>query len=124
MKKPKDTQEYIASFPDEIQKLLNQMRSTIIKVAPEAEEVISYGMPGFKFNGILVFFAAYPNHIGFYPTPSGIEKFHKELSVFKSSKGAVQFPLYKPLPLSLIDRIVRFRVKENLEKAATKRKYT
>lgn len=122
MNKPKDTQEYIASFPGEIQKLLNLMRSTIIKAAPEAEEVISYGMPAFRFKGMLVFFAAYPNHLGFYPTPSGIEKFHKELAAFKTSKAAVQFPVDKPLPVQLIDKIVRFRMKENLEKAALRKK--
>ena len=121
MKKPNNTQEYIESFPENIQKLLTQIRSTIIKAAPEAEEVISYGMPGFKLGSMLVFFAAYPNHIGFYPTPSGIEKFKKELSTYKGAKGSVQFPLDQPLPLGLITKIVKFRVKENLEKSKSKR---
>ncbi|MBE0653033.1 MAG: DUF1801 domain-containing protein [Bacteroidales bacterium] len=107
--------EYIRSFPPEIHRLLEQIRDTIKQAAPEAEEVINYAMPTFKLNGNLVHFAAYKNHIGFYPTPSGIEAFKEKLSVYKSSKGAVQFPLDKPLPLDLIKEIVKFRVKENMK---------
>ena len=120
LKKPKNITEYIAGFPTEVQKPMNELRSTIMKAAPGAEEVISYGIPAFKLDGMLVYFAAYANHIGFYPTPSGIEKFKKELSAFKTSKGAVQFPHNKPLPLDLIARIVSFRTKENLQKTEMK----
>jgi uncharacterized protein YdhG (YjbR/CyaY superfamily) len=121
MKKPKDIDEYICGFPTENQKLLQQIRATIKKTAPKAEEVISYGMPAYKLGDILVYFASHKNHIGFYPTASGIEAFKKELSRYKWSKGAVQFPLAKPLPLGLITKIVKFRVKENLQKAKTKK---
>lgn len=107
---------YIASFPEAVQKLLEQMRSTIKKAAPKAEEKISYAMPTFYLNGNLVHFAGYKNHIGFYPVPSGIEAFKKELSKYKGAKGSVQFPLDEPLPLALITRIVKYRVKENLKK--------
>jgi|SRR6185312_10292793 len=112
--------EYIAAFPKNIQTLLEQMRTTIRKAAPEAKEAISYGIPTFKLNGNLVHFAAFKNHIGFYPTPSGIEEFEKKLSVYKQGKGSVQFPLDKPLPLNLIARIVKFRTKKNTEKAKLK----
>ena len=111
---------YIAGFSEETQKLLKEIRATIKKAAPDAEEVISYQMPAYKQNGILVYFAGYKNHIGFYPTASGIANFKEEFSVFKSSKGAVQFPVDKPLPLKLITTIVAFRVKENAEKAERK----
>lgn len=106
--------EYIVSFPEETQALLLQLRDTIRKAAPDAEESISYRMPAFKYNGVLVYFAGYKNHIGFYPTSSGIEAFKEEVTNYKNSKGAVQFPLNKPLPLGLITKIVKFRVKENL----------
>jgi uncharacterized protein YdhG (YjbR/CyaY superfamily) len=122
MKKPKNTEEYISWFPLETQKLLQQLRVTIKKAAPKAEEVISYAMPAYKQNGMLVYFAAYAKHIGFYPTSSGIAAFKKEISVYKSSKGAVQFPIDKPLPAGLITKMVKFRVKENLEKAMLKKK--
>ena len=112
--------EYIAAFPKNIQTLLEQMRATIWKAAPEAKEAISYGIPTFKLNGNLVHFAAFKNHIGFYPTPSGIEEFEKELSVYKQGKGSVQFPLDKPLPLALITRIVKYRTKKNTGKAKLK----
>jgi uncharacterized protein YdhG (YjbR/CyaY superfamily) len=105
--------EYIKSFPVDIQAGLKQLRALIRRAAPEAQEKISYQMPTFYLNGNLVHFAAYPKHIGFYPTPSAIEAFQKELSKYKSSKGAVQFPLDAPLPLKLIERIVKFRVKES-----------
>jgi len=112
----KDIDSYISSFPIEVRDLLNQMRITIQKAAPLAEETINYGMPTFKLNGNLVHFAAYKNHIGFYPSPSGLEAFRKEISGYKNSKGAVQFPLDKPLPLNLVTKIVKFRVKENSTK--------
>ena len=113
---------YIINFPKKTQELLETMRSTIRKAAPKAEEVISYKMPAFKYHGILVYFAAYKNHIGFYPTSSGIAAFKKEVSVYKGSKGTVQFPLDKPLPLGLIAKIVKFRVNENLENSKNKTK--
>ncbi|MFT3680420.1 MAG: DUF1801 domain-containing protein [Ferruginibacter sp.] len=113
---------YIAGFPKETQRLLEQMRSTISKAAPNAEETINYAMPTFTLHGNLVHFAGYAHHIGFYPAPSGIEAFKKELSVYKGAKGSVQFPLDKPLPLALVTKIVKFRVKENMEKAAAKTK--
>ena len=103
---------YIAQFPDAVQELLQQLRETIRAAAPRAEEAIRYGMPTFRLNGNLVHFAAYAKHIGFYPTPSAITAFQKELAPYASSKGAVQFPLDRPLPLPLIRRIVRFRVRE------------
>lgn len=113
--------EYIASFPESTQVLLQQMRSTIIKAAPKAEEAISYGMPTFKLQGNLVHFAGYKNHIGFYPSPSGITAFANELKKYKTSKGAIQFPVDDKLPLTLVTKIVKFRVKENLAKAALKK---
>ncbi len=120
--KPNSIDAYIAGFPEETRVLLEQVRTTIRKAAPAAEEVISYQMPAFKLNGILVYFAAYSKHIGFYPTSSGITAFKKELSAYKGAKGSVQFPIDKPLPLNLISRIVKFRVEENRERAETKPK--
>ncbi|MGB4775987.1 MAG: DUF1801 domain-containing protein [Daejeonella sp.] len=120
--KPIDIDEYISAFPKETQLLLEQLRATIKKTAPEAEGVISYAMPAFRFNGMLVYFAAYSKHIGFYPGASGIAAFKKELSIYKGAKGSVQFPLDKPLPLELVSKIVKFRVEENLQKARTKKK--
>lgn len=114
--------EYIASFPPNIRKLLKEMRTTIQKAAPKAEEAIKYAMPTFVLNGNLVHFAAFKNHIGFYPAPQGIEEFKKELSKYKGAKGSVQFPLDEPLPLSLVTKIVKFRVAKNMEKAKTKKK--
>lgn len=119
---PTDIDEYIAGFPGDVQALLVKIRATIREAAPDAGEKISYGMPTFTIEGNLVHFGAYKKHIGFYPTPSAIEKFKDELSGFESSKGAVQFPLDKPIPFDLISRIVKFRVKENLERAEAKRK--
>ncbi|MEO6550080.1 MAG: DUF1801 domain-containing protein [Ferruginibacter sp.] len=116
----KSVDNYIKDFPDDIQKLLQQVRATIKKTAPEAEELISYGMPAYKYHGMLVYFGGYKNHIGFYPTPSGIEQYKRELSVYNCSKGAVQFPLDKALPQQLIAKMVSFRMKENLEKEAFK----
>ncbi len=119
--KPKDIDEYIASFPKETQILLEKVRSTIRKSAPTAEEVISYSMPAFKLYGILVYFAGCKNHIGFYPTGSGTEVFKEEIAGFKSSKGAIQFPYDQPIPFELISKIVEFRVQQNLEKKAGKK---
>lgn len=116
----KNIDEYIAYFPEQVQNLLDQMRNTIIKAAPGAEETIKYAIPTFMLKGNLVYFAGYKNHVGFYPSSSGIAAFKKELSVYEGSKGAVRFPLDKPLPLKLITKIVKFRVKENLEKAIPK----
>src|SRR4051812_15280363 len=118
--KPNNVNAYIAIFPPTTRELLEQVRATIQKAAPKAEEVISYGMPAYKYNGMLVYFAGYKHHIGFYPTGSGIAAFKKELSVYKGAKGSVQFPLDQPLPLSLIAKMVKFRVKENTEKEKTK----
>ena len=114
--------EYIAAFPKDIQEILESLRETIRKAAPEAEETMSYQMPAFKFHGMLVYFAMHKNHIGFYPTPSGIEAFKKELAAYEGAKGSIKFPIEKTLPLGLITEIVKFRVKENLEKAKTKSK--
>lgn len=112
--------EYIATFPKDIQEILEKIRATVRDAAPDAEEKISYQMPTFFLNGNLVHFAAFPKHIGFYPTPSGIEAFQKQLSRYESAKGSVQFPLDKPIPYGLIRKIVKFRVKENLAKAKDK----
>ncbi|MBX2956033.1 MAG: DUF1801 domain-containing protein [Cyclobacteriaceae bacterium] len=117
----KDIDSYILIFPKDVQILLQQLRETIRKAAPQAEEAIRYQMPTFKMEGNLVHFAAYKNHIGFYPAPSGLLAFQKEISKYKHSKGAVQFPLDKPLPLGLITKIVKYRVKKNLEKLKSKK---
>lgn len=114
--------EYIHGFPPEIQEILQKIRQIVHEAAPEAQEVISYQMPTFTLHGNLVHFAAFKNHIGFYPIPSGIEAFQAELAGYISGKGSVQFPLDRPIPYDLIRRIVEFRVKENLEKAAAKKK--
>lgn len=113
---------YIAGFPPDIQAILQRIRQTIHEAAPEAAEAIKYQMPTFTLHGNLVHFAAFKNHIGFYPTPSGIEQFQTELAPYASSKGAVRFPFTQPIPYDLIARIVRFRVAENLAKAATRRR--
>ena len=122
MNKPANIDEHIAAFPTHTQALLQQMRSIIQAAAPKATEVISYAMPAFKMNGVLVYFAGYKNHIGFYPSASPIKFFKTELAAFKFSKGAIQFPLDKKLPLPLIKKIVKFRVKENSEKLKAKKK--
>lgn len=119
---PKDIDTYIAAFPKDIQEKLQKIRNTIHQAAPAATEAIKYGMPTFVMEGNLVHFAAFKNHIGFYPTPMGIESFKKELSVYKGAKGSVQFPLDKPMPLNLIDRIVKYRVKKTLEKKKSRAK--
>ncbi len=117
-KQLKTIDEYIAAFPKEVQDVLEKIRSAIRESAPKAEEAISYGIPAFKLNGGRgsVYFAGWKNHIGFYPTPSGIEAFKKELAPFKQEKGSVQFPLDKPIPYDLVKKIVRYRVTGNLEK--------
>ena len=117
---PKDIDEYIASFPKDIQEILEKLRRTIRKAAPDAEEKISYQMPTFALQGNLVHFAAYKKHIGFYPTPTGIEAFKKELSAYEGAKGSVKFPLDKPIPFDIISKIVTYRVKENLKRAEVK----
>ena len=115
--KPNNIDEYIAGFPKETQKVLKQIRATIKKAAPGAEETISYAIPTFKLNGhYVIYFAGYKNHISLYPAPRGNELFKKELSDYKGGKGTIQFPLDKPLPLNLITRIVKFKLKENLER--------
>lgn len=120
--KPENIDEYIAGFPSEIQAILEKIRQTVREAAPDAEETIKYQAPTFTLHGNLVHFAAFQNHIGFYPTPSGIEAFKDELSVYKGAKGSVQFPLEQPIPYDLIRRIVEFRVLENREKAEAKGK--
>jgi uncharacterized protein YdhG (YjbR/CyaY superfamily) len=116
MKKPANVDAYIASFPPEVQHLLQQIRAVIRQVAPSAEEVISYGIPAYRLQGMLVWFAAHTNFISLYPRGSGIEEFKDELTGYKVSKGTIQFPLGKPLPLGLIKQIVEFRVIQNLER--------
>lgn len=117
---PQTIDEYIAGFSPEIQEKLETIRATIRKAAPKAEEAISYMMPTFKLHGNLVHFAAFKNHIGFYPGASGIAAFEEELAGYETSKGTVQFPLDKRAPLTLITKIVKFRVQQNLDKAAAK----
>jgi uncharacterized protein YdhG (YjbR/CyaY superfamily) len=119
---PRNINEYIAGFPPDVQEILEKIRMTIRKAAPEAEETIKYQMPTFTLKGNLVHFAAFKKHIGFYPVPTGIEQFKQELSVYEGGKGSVQFPLDQPIPYNLISRVVKFRVKENLERAAAKGK--
>ena len=118
MRPPENIDEYIAGSPENVQEILQRIRMTIRKAAPDAEETISYRIPAFTLKGGLVYFAAFKKHIGLYPRASGIAKFKKELSAYKGAKGSVQFPLDKPIPYDLIARIVKFRVKENLAKAS------
>ena|SRR6478735_4382765 len=113
MQKPNNADEYIAAYPAQVQAKMEELRRTIKNAAPQATEVISYGMPGYKINSVLVYFAGWEKHIGFYPGASGIARFKDELSVYKGAKGSVQFPLSEPLPLELITRIVKFRVEED-----------
>lgn len=112
--------DYISSFPEATQEILEQVRLTIKNAAPDANECINYGIPTFTLNGNLVHFAAFKNHIGFYPTPSGIEEFRKELSSYEGAKGSVKFPIDEPMPLDLITKIVKFRVQENIAKKTGK----
>lgn len=118
----KNIDDYISLYPEETQLVLKELREIIRKAAPGAEEVISYHMPAFKLNGVLVYFAAWKDHIGFYPTSSGISAFQKELTKYKFSKGAVQFPLNKKLPKGLITKIVKYRVIENRARQKGKQK--
>jgi uncharacterized protein YdhG (YjbR/CyaY superfamily) len=119
-KTPKNFEGYLKRFPRDVQQRLQKMRLTVKRAAPQAKEKISYGIPAFTLNGMLVWFAAFKNHIGFYPRTSAIAAFKNELAAYKGAKGSVQFPFDKPLPLPLISRIVKFRVKENLSKAKQK----
>ena len=121
---PVTVDEYIATFPSDVQDILKQVRATIKKAAPGAEETIKYQIPTFVLNGNLVHFAALQNHIGFYPTPSGIEEFKRELAEYKFAKGSVRFPIGKPMPLGLIEKIVKFRVNEVKGKSVDKRRGT
>ena len=114
--------EYIAGFPTQVQEILQKIRQTIHTAAPEAQETINYAIPTFTLKGNLVHFAAFEKHIGFYPAPSGIERFKEELSAYESAKGSVQFPLDRPIPYDLISTIVKFRVQENLQRAQAKKK--
>jgi len=118
---PGDIEEYISGFPPRVQQLLTQVRTTIRRAAPGAEEAIKYGIPTFVLNGNLVHFAAFKHHIGFYPAPSAIEAFKEELSPYKSAKGSVQFPIDQPMPLALIRKIVAFRVEEARVKLAARK---
>lgn len=117
----KTIDEYINTFPEDVQRILNELRQTIREAAPDAQETINYQIPTFTQNGNLVHFAAFEKHIGFYPTPSGMEAFKKELSSYKGAKGSVQFPIDQPLPLPLIRKIVKYRVKENTERKQKKK---
>jgi uncharacterized protein YdhG (YjbR/CyaY superfamily) len=121
-KVPNNVDEYIASFPDDVQAPLRAIRATIRKAAPAAEECISYRIPTFTLDGRLVYFAAFKNHIGFYPRASAIAHFHDELAPYKRAKGSVQFAFGKPMPLGLIARVVKFRVKQNRAAATAKAK--
>ncbi|MCC6602737.1 MAG: DUF1801 domain-containing protein [Anaerolineae bacterium] len=122
MEKPTTIDEYIAAHPADVQEILQKVRETIKTAAPQATEAISYGMPTFKLHGNLVHFGAFKTHLGFYPIPSGMDQFQAELAQFKSGKGSVQFPFNQPMPYELITKIVKFRVTENLEKAAAKKR--
>ena len=114
----KNIDEYISAFPENVQKILEELRATIKKAAPEAEETISYAIPAFKLKGrILIYFAGYKNHVGLYPAPRGKEAFKNDFAGYKGGKGTIQFSLDEPLPLPLITKIIKFRVKENQEKA-------
>ena len=118
---PETVDQYIAAFPADVKKRMQQLRKTIKAGAPKADELISYQMPGYKYFGMLVYFAGYKNHIGFYPGAGGVLEFYKELSSFKSAKGSVQFPHDRPIPYDIIGKIVRFRVKQNEEKLSLKK---
>ena len=118
----RDIDAYIVGFPSDAQKILEKVRRTIREAAPNAQETIKYAIPTFTLNGNLVHFAAFKNHIGFYPEPSGIEEFKDELSAYEGAKGSVRFPLDNPIPFDLIKRIVKFRVKENLERAKQRKR--
>ena len=118
---PETVDQYIAAFPADVKTRMQQIRKTIKAAAPKADELISYQMPGYKYFGMLVYFAAFKNHIGFYPGAGGILEFYKKLSSFKSAKGSVQFPHDRPIPYDIIGKIVRFRVKQNEDKFSLKK---
>ena len=117
---PQTVDDYIAGFPANIQEILGNIRAIVREVVPEAEEVISYQMPTYRLQGNLVHFAAFKSHIGFYPTPTGVEAFQDELEPYRHAKGSIRFPLDQPIPYALIRKIVAFRVKETLEKGKLK----
>ena len=119
---PQSIDEYIALFPRDVQALLRQVRTTVKKAAPDAEEAIKYRIPTFVLNGNLVHFAAFKHHIGFYPAPSGVEAFKQELSRYEGAKGSVQFPIDQPMPVKLIEKIVKFRAQEARGKSAARKK--
>jgi uncharacterized protein YdhG (YjbR/CyaY superfamily) len=119
---PQNIDEYIAAFPPQVQEILEKIRNTIRKAAPAAQETIKYQMPTFTLNGNLVYFAAFKNHIGFYPPSAANEKFKTELTAYVGPKGSLKFPLNKPIPYTLIGRIVKVRVQENLNKTRIKQK--
>jgi uncharacterized protein YdhG (YjbR/CyaY superfamily) len=119
---PKDIDDYIAGFPEEVRAILQKVRATIAKAAPSAKEAIKYRLPTFVLNGNLVHFGAFQKHIGFYAMPTGHAKFRRELSSYESGKGSVQFPLDEPIPYGLISKIVKFRVQENTAQAAARKK--
>ena len=118
----KNIDEYISTYPKQVQEILEKLRATIQKAAPDAVEAISYLIPTFKLNGNLVHFAAYKKHIGFYPGAGGIKAFQDELAIYKSAKGSVQFPIDQPLPYDIVEKIVKFRVEQNLKKQQLKGK--
>jgi uncharacterized protein YdhG (YjbR/CyaY superfamily) len=118
----KTVDEYISTFPPKVKNILKQLRKTIKDAAPGAEEVISYNMPAFKYKGVVVYYAAWKEHIGFYPVSSGIRAFQKELGNYEISKGTIKFKMDQPLPRDLVARVVKFRMKENMEKASLKLK--
>jgi len=121
MKKNKDIDAYIAGFPKSTEKLLKQMRSAIRKAAPAAEEIMSYGMPAYKYQGMVAYFAGHANHVGLYPMPHAVKRFEKELRPYTTAKSTVRFPIGKALPVGLITRMIKLRVKENLEKTKVKK---
>jgi len=121
--KPTPIDEYISGFPKETQKALHQVRDTIKKLTPDAEECISYAIPTYKLNGTnLVHFAGFKSHVGFYPAPVAMEAFKKDFAKYKTGKGSVQFPLDQPMPLNLITKIVKFRLKDVTEQTKAKKK--
>jgi uncharacterized protein YdhG (YjbR/CyaY superfamily) len=119
---PKSIDDYIAGFPPQVRLILDRLRATIRRAAPGAEEAIKYGLPAFVLSGNLVHFGAFKKHIGFYATPTGNKQFRQELAAYEGARGSVQFPLDKPIPYSLVSKMAKFRVKENLERARAKRK--
>ena len=122
LKNIKDVDQYIAVQPVAIQERLEKLRQTIKAAAPDAQEVISYNMPAYKLNGMLLYFAAHTNHIGLYPMAAGIEAFKDELTKYETSKGTVQFPYDRSIPIGLVKKIVKFRAQQNIDKAAAKKK--